>query len=163
MNTCVRLMSLLLLCVSSAFAAPQGDSVKWFDDFTAAKAEAHKTGKPILANFTGSDWCPWCIKLEKEVFSQQAFQDFASSSVILFIADFPRQKELAPAVQKQNDDLQTRYKIRGFPTVLILDPDGKVLAHTGYQKGGAEAYVADLKDLIVKSGWKPPVQPAGQK
>ena len=155
MKTYVRLIAILLLCATSAFAAPQGDSVKWSDDFNAVKAEAKKTNKPILANFTGSDWCPWCIKLEKEILSQKAFQDYAGANLVLFIADFPQHKELSAAVQKQNDDLQNKYNIKGFPTVLLLDADGKVLGKTGYQRGGAESFVADVKDTLNKAGVKP--------
>ena len=155
MNTCTRLVTVLLLCATAALAATPAKSVKWLDDFTAAKAVALKEGKPILANFTGSDWCPWCIKLEKEVFSQKEFQDYASANLVLFIADFPNGKKLAANVVEQNQGLQAKYRITGYPTVLLLDAEGKVLAHTGYQEGGAAPYVESLKEMLGKSRWRP--------
>ena len=155
MKTFTGILSVLFLLATAAYAAAPAKSEKWLDDFTAAKAAAKKDGRPILANFTGSDWCPWCIKLEKEIFSQKAFQDYASSNVVLFMADFPRQKHLPPKVQEQNEKLQAEYKIQGFPTVLLLDADGQVIGQTGYQKGGAEPFVANLKELIQKAGLKP--------
>ena len=157
MKSCTRLVVILLLSATAAFAAAPGKTAKWLDDFAAAKAAARKEGKPILANFTGSDWCPWCIKLENEILGQKAFLDYAGTNMVLFIADFPQRKNLPARVAKQNDGLQAKYKIEGLPTVLLLDAGGNVLGQTGYQPGGAELYVAGLKELLEKSGWKPPV------
>jgi len=157
MKTCTRLVTILLLSATSVFAATPEKSVKWFDDFAAAQAAAKKEGRPILANFTGSDWCPWCMKLEKEILGQKVFLDYASANLVLFIADFPNGKKLPAKVVKQNKDLQAKYGIKGYPTVLLLDADGKVLAQTGYQEGGAAPYVENVKALLEKSGWKPSV------
>ena len=123
------------------------EEVAWLTDFEVAKKMATEKGRPILADFSGSDWCGWCIKLDNEVFSKPAFQAYAKDSLILFLADFPSRKKLPEATQKQNEALSKTYGIRGFPTVLILDAEGKVLAKTGYQRGGPEAYVAHLKEL----------------
>ena len=120
----------------------------WLDDFKKAKKEAVRKGRPILADFTGSDWCGWCVKLDKEVFSEKAFQDYAKKNVVLFVADFPRAKKTDERTMKQNKELMETYGIRGFPTILLVDPDGEVIARTGYQKGGAEAYVEHLKELL---------------
>ena len=155
MKCCARLIVILLLSATAAFAAAPGKTAKWFDDFAAAKAAARKEGKPILANFTGSDWCPWCIKLENEILGQKAFLDYAGTNMVLFIADFPQRKNLPARVAKQNDGLQAKYKIEGFPTVLLLDAGGNVVGQTGYQLGGADPFVANLKELLAKSGWKP--------
>ncbi|MFZ4395748.1 MAG: thioredoxin family protein [Kiritimatiellia bacterium] len=151
------MVAALLLCVGVAVAAPPAKSAKWQDDFSLAQSQAKKEGRPILADFTGSDWCGWCIKLDKEVFSQKAFQDYAASNLVLFVADYPRRKKLSAKTQKQNEGLQGKYQIQGFPTVLLLDAEGKVLEQTGYQPGGADAYVTSLKGLLDKSGWKPGV------
>ena len=120
----------------------------WGDNFEEAKKESASKGRPILVDFTGSDWCGWCIKLKNEVFSKQAFKDFAAENLVLFVADFPSRKKLSEDVKKQNDALQEKYGIRGYPTILLLDKDGKELARTGYQSGGPEAYVTHLKELI---------------
>ena len=155
MKTFTRLGIILLLSVTSAFASASSKPVKWLDNFAAAQAAAKKEGRPILANFTGSDWCPWCMKLEKEVFSQKEFQNYASSNLVLFIADFPNGKRQSAQIAKQNKGLETKYAVKGFPTVLLLDADGNVLGQTGYMPGGAEPFVENLKNLLDKSGWKP--------
>jgi protein disulfide-isomerase len=155
MKTFACLLTAMLLCVGSSQAAGANKSVKWLDDFSAAKAEARKAGKPILANFTGSDWCPWCVKLDKEVFSQKAFLDYAGTNVVLFIADYPNRKKLPAKVVKENEGLKATYAVKGFPTVLLMDADGKVLGQTGYQPGGPDPFVTNVKDLLEKSGWKP--------
>ena len=95
-------------------------------DFTKAKKEAVEKKLPILAYFSGCDWCGWCIKLDKEVFSQKVFKAFAKDRVVLFLADFPRAKELAAEVKAQNEQLRKAYDVEGFPTVLLLDAGGKV-------------------------------------
>ncbi len=106
----------------------------WMTDFAAAQKLAKETKKPMLVDFTGSDWCPWCIRLDKEVFAQKAFRDYAAGNLIL--------------VKKQNQELAEKYGIRGFPTVLLMNGDGKVIGTTGYRRGGAESYVAHLKTLV---------------
>jgi thioredoxin-related protein len=135
------------LALSSTVYAGQG----WSTDFTKAKAEAKMGKKMILADFSGSDWCGWCIKLDKEVFSKAKFKKFAKENLILLMVDFPRnKKKQSKAVQKQNAEMAQKYSIRGFPTVLLLDYNGKVLAQTGYQQGGPEAYIKHLKKLMKK-------------
>jgi thioredoxin-related protein len=126
----------------------------WLTDFNKAKKEAAEKKLPILADFSGSDWCGWCIKLDKEVFSRKEFKEFAADNLVLFLADFPRKKELAADVKTQNEQLLKAYGVEGFPTVLLLDAGGKVIARTGYRKGGAGAYVDHLKDLLKQPGNK---------
>jgi thiol:disulfide interchange protein len=134
---------------TDAAAAGEGavEAPVWLDDFAAAQARARELKRPILADFTGSDWCIWCIRLKQEVFSQTAFQQYAGRQLVLFEADFPQNKTLTAKVKEQNDQLAKRYEIQGFPTILLLDAEGKVLGKTGYQPGGAEAYVEHLKQL----------------
>ncbi|MBI2441958.1 MAG: thioredoxin family protein, partial [Lentisphaerae bacterium] len=97
---------------------------------------------------TGSDWCGWCIKLDKEVFSKNEFKVFAKDHLVLFVADFPSRKKLPAATRAQNEQLAQTYGIEGYPTVLLLDAAGEVIARTGYQSGGAAAYVKHLKELL---------------
>lgn len=120
----------------------------WLTDFEQAKAEAAKKNLPILADFSGSDWCGWCIRLDREVFSQPEFKEFAQNNVVLFLADFPNSKTQTAEVKAQNQALSERYGIQGFPTVLLLDETGKVIGRTGYQKGGPKAYVEHLKSIL---------------
>ncbi len=113
-----------------------------------AKSQAKINQKPILLAFTGSDWCGWCVKLEQEVLSQPAFQTWAQEHVITLVADFPRHTPLPADLAAQNEALAQQYGISGFPTVLLLDADGHEIARTGYQPGGAQAYVNHLKSFL---------------
>ena len=122
----------------------------WLTDFEQAKKAAAEQKRPILLDFTGSDWCGWCVKLDEEVFSQKEFKDFAKDNLVLFMADFPRGKELPPAEKQQNEALMQKYKARGFPTILLLDAAGEVIAKTGYRPGGAAEYVKHLQELLKK-------------
>lgn len=128
--------------------AESEDHASWMTDFDAAKAKAKAENKPMLVDFTGSDWCGWCIKLDKEVFSKAAFKNYAEKNLILVEIDFPRKKEQSPETKAQNEALAEKYGIRGFPTILILDPGGEVIERTGYRRGGAEKYVEHLKGIL---------------
>lgn len=120
-------------------------------DFEAAKAKAVAEQKPMLLDFTGSDWCGWCIKLDKEVFSQQAFQAYAADSLVLVELDFPRRKAQSDELKAQNEALAQKYNIRGFPTIVVLSPEGELLGRTGYRPGGPEAYVDHLKAIVASA------------
>lgn len=141
---------------SSAQAAMQGNEQaviegNWQTNLEKAIETAKKENKNILVDFTGSDWCGWCIKLKDEVFSQKAFQDFAAASLVLVEIDFPQKKEQSDEVKKYNKQLAEKYGIQGFPTIILLDKDGNLVGQTGYQEGGAENYVAHLKtELKIK-------------
>jgi thioredoxin-related protein len=128
--------------------AGEGSGAAWMTDFEAAKARAAEENKPLLLDFTGSDWCGWCIKLDDEVFSQEAFKDYAAESLVLVELDFPRKKEQSDALKAQNEALKKKYGIRGFPTIVILSPDGELVEKTGYRRGGAEAYVEHIKEIL---------------
>lgn len=136
--------SAALFCGLSAAGADDS----WLDDFAEAKKTAAEQGRPILIDFTGSDWCGWCIRLDREVFSQEAFKTYAAENLVLFAADFPRRKKLPEATVKQNRELANAYGVRGFPTIILVDAEGKEIARTGYKEGGPEAYVTHLKDLL---------------
>ncbi|CAA6676573.1 MULTISPECIES: thioredoxin family protein [unclassified Lentimonas] len=142
---------LSLLCVTFlGLAATAFASDGWMTDFDAAKAKAKAEDKPMLLDFTGSDWCGWCIKLDKEVFGEAAFKEYASSELVLVELDFPRGKEQSAELKAQNEKLAKQYGIRGFPTILVLSPDGELIEQTGYQRGGAEAYVEHIKGIVAK-------------
>ena len=116
--------------------------LEWRTDFERAKQEAAVLGRPILADFTGSDWCSWCIKLKREVFDTAAFAAWASENVVLLEVDFPQRSELPPALEKQNHQLAQRYGVNGYPTIVFLDAGGEVLARYGYDEGGPEAWIS---------------------
>ena len=147
-----RLLSALVavILLAGTYSAMADEHGGWVTDFAAAKKMATEKNLPILADFSGSDWCGWCTKLNREVFSKKAFRDYAGANLVLFLADFPSRKKQSSEVKAQNAGLQKKYGIEGFPTVLILDKDGKVTARTGYMSGGPEKYVKHIKKLIGK-------------
>ena len=116
-----------LTVVAAAFFAVANADAKpgWGENFETAKTEAAKAQKHVLLDFTGSDWCGWCKKLDKEVFATPAFQELAKDKLILVELDFPQGKELPAAVKAQNKKLEGEYKVSGFPTIVLLGPDGK--------------------------------------
>ena len=126
---------------------------RWFADFDAAVEVAKKEGKDLLVDFTGSDWCGWCIRLHKEVFVHDAFYGEASKNFVLVALDFPRKQELKDKVPnpERNEELQEKYGIQGFPTILLMNVEGEVFGKTGYRDGGPEKYVEHLAELT-KSG-----------
>lgn len=134
--------------VSSHAESASDDHSAWMTDFEAAKAKAKAENKPMLVDFTGSDWCIWCIKLDEEVFSKQAFKDYAKENLILVELDFPRKKAQSDELKEQNRALAEKYGIRGFPTILILDGEGEVIEKTGYRRGGPEKYVLHLQEIL---------------
>ncbi len=125
----------------------------WTDDFEQAMIEAKSTGKYVIADFTGSDWCRWCVRLEKEVFETAPFQEWSVKNAILLKVDFPRNTPQSSRVKLQNKKLAQKYEkeIKGYPTILVLDPEGNVVARTGYVKGGPKAWLAELESQLMES------------
>ncbi len=126
------------------------EGLEWMTDFEEALKKAKEQNKPLLLDFTGSDWCGWCIKLKKEVFNQPEFKQFASNNFILVEIDFPMRKPQPPALKAQNSKLQAQFGIQGYPTIVLIDSNGKEFARTGYRKGGAASYVEHLQELLKK-------------
>lgn len=138
----LRAVCLAILAASLPALAATG----WQTDFTAAKSAAKKDNKAILLDFTGSDWCGWCIKMKKDSLDQKAFLEFADKKLVLVEVDFPNKKKQSDAVKQQNEDLQKRYNVEGYPTFVLVDGDGKELGrHVGYLKGGPSAFVQKIE------------------
>ena len=129
---------------ASAATSTASGTANWPTNLNAAISAAKASGRPILIDFCGSDWCGWCQKLDAEVFTQPVFSAWASTNVILLAADFPRTTPLAPALAEQNESLAKRYNVTGFPTVLVIAADGRVIARDGYRPGGAQTWVEGL-------------------
>lgn len=133
----------LPLLLLPAFAQEKGDL--WIQDFAKAKEAAKAEKKDLLIDFTGSDWCGWCIKLDEEVFSKDPFQQAAPKDFILVKLDFPQdESRVTPEIKAQNEKLRDTYGIQGFPTILLTDADGVVYGEAGYQEGGPEKYLEML-------------------
>src|ERR1043166_7867858 len=137
-----HLQRLLVLCGLAATAAAH--AANWLTDLPAAKAQAAKEGKTVLIDFTGSDWCGWCMKLKQEVFSQPEFEEYADKNLVLVEIDFPKRKAQSAALKKANIELADRMRISGYPTLVLLNPQGNELRRSGYQPGGARAFVQGL-------------------
>ena len=146
----ICLIVLLMFCFVISFAAGNAEQagLTKLTDFAAAQKLAGESKRPILLVFSGSDWCTWCIRLDKEVFSTEEFTKWAEANVIVFFADFPIRKRLPVELKKQNNILKNKYNVRGFPTVFLLNADGSVILKTGYQHGGVQNYIEHLEKAI---------------
>jgi uncharacterized protein YyaL (SSP411 family) len=142
-----------LLALAAAPALAQTAAPTWQTSLPAALAEAKATQRPVLAVFSGSDWCKPCMQLKQEVFDQPEFIGFAKDKFVLARFDFPRNKknQLDKAQIKLNEQAAEQLNKEGaFPAVVVLSPEGKVLARTGYRPGGAASYDAYLQQLLAK-------------
>ena len=142
-------MRLLLIILFSSFL---GSTIKWETDFEKAKQTALSENKFILLYFSGSDWCGPCIRLHKEIFESTVFEKYASESLVLLNADFPRLKknQLSKEQQKKNDLLADTYNQEGsFPLTLLLNAEGKILKKwDGLPKGSPEEFTKQVKLLV---------------
>lgn len=134
-----------------AGAPPAALSVEWLEDYPKAHAIAAETGRAMLLDFTGSDWCVWCQKLDKEIFETDAFQSYAKDNLVLVKLDFPRARPMPASIKAQNNELQQKYAVQGFPTVLILDSKENKLGALGYMEGGPGPFIAEVKKLLKTS------------
>ena len=119
----------------------------WTTDVPKAQAAAKAEQKLVMMDFTGSDWCGWCIKLHKEVFSKPEFAEYAKKNLVLVEVDFPRAKKQTDDLKKANQELQRKYSIEGYPTIIVLNGDGKQVGQLGYMQGGPKAFIAELEKL----------------
>jgi thioredoxin-related protein len=131
-------------------AAPEGGG-GWLEDFDAAKQIAAAGKKPILMLFTGSDWCPYCIKLEKNVLDTKAFETFADQELVLMMVDSPRKKSQKRSVKEANAQLKQAYGIKGFPTLVLVDAEGKTLSKFGYGGQSVEKFIEVMQGQMPKS------------
>ena len=136
----------------------QAQELKWYTDVKEAIKVSNKEKKPLLLFFTGSDWCGWCIRLQKEVLKTPEFNKWASEKVILVELDFPRRTAQPEAIKTQNNELQQVFGIQGFPTIYFanakVNKEGKInfegLGSTGYVAGGPSAWIATAEPFVKK-------------
>jgi thioredoxin-related protein len=133
----------------------QAQELTWHTDMNKAMEVSKKTKKPLLLFFTGSDWCGWCIRLQKEVLKTPEFAKWAKDNVVLVELDFPRRTAQQPEIQKQNMELQQALGVRGYPTVWFVNAtkkDGKInleqIGSTGYVAGGPTAWLAGANQIL---------------
>ncbi len=130
----------------------------WLVSLEEAYDISAKTGKPILANFTGTDWCIWCKRLREAVFEKEEFKRWADKNVVLLELDFPRRTQIPEEVKAQNYQLQQLFKVRGYPTVWVFnatkDKSGKInidaMGSTGY-KQSPDLFIADMERIMANA------------
>jgi thioredoxin-related protein len=128
---------------SSAVWAAAG----WEEDYAKAVARAKTEKKMLLLDFTGSDWCPPCMKLEKEVFSTPEFKNYAKDNLVLMEVDFPQYKQLAKPLEAQNWKLKEEYGVEGFPMLIVLNFERNKTRRFEYEPGGPKPFIAKLNAL----------------
>lgn len=151
-----KLISILLLFLTiNAFAQEGG--LDWHTDVNKAIELSIESEKPLFMFFTGSDWCGWCIRLQKEVFFKPDFVKWAKENLILVELDFPRRKKLDESLKQQNDNLRQMFAVRGYPTGWFVVPeieDKKVnfkrLGSQGYVAGGPTNWINGANKILSK-------------
>ncbi|MDB6124038.1 MAG: trxA [Pedosphaera sp.] len=146
----MKKLILSLLMLGTMFPLLAAEKAEWLTDLPKAKDQAKAENKLVLMDFTGSDWCGWCIKLDKEVFSTPEFAEYAKKNLVLVEVDFPNKKPQSAELKKANEALQEKYKIEGYPTVIVLNSEGKKVGELGYGDGGPKAFIAKLEKLQPK-------------
>ena len=161
-----KLIIILLLTLLTSNSQAQENQI-WHTDIAKAIAVSKKENKPLFLFFTGSDWCGWCIKLQKEVFKTVEFSNWAKNNVVLVDLDFPRRTPQDPAIQKQNAELQQIFAVQGYPTVWFVKPtlkDGKnnleQLGSSGYLAGGPVPWIDNANSIVAKYVADKPIKKA---
>jgi len=140
---------LFALCCFSIFtlALPAAEASGWTTDYKAALEQAKADDRRVFLFFTGSDWCSWCKRLNREILSTPEFAKFAGEKLVLVELDFPNAKSQPKAVKGQNAQLAKRYKIEGYPTVIVLDSAGEKVGELGYQEGGPGPFIEAISKM----------------
>lgn len=153
-----KIFLILLMTFGSLLVNAQKSKLTWHTNIDKAMAISNKEKKPLLLFFTGSDWCGWCIRLQKEVFYKKEFVKWAKDNVVLVELDFPRKKQLDPALQQQNYSLQSAFQVQGYPTVWFVNSETKEgktnftqLGSTGYVAGGPEVWISGANQILTNN------------
>jgi thioredoxin-related protein len=141
--------ALCLLASWIAWQVSAAEEGNWTTDFSKAQSQAKSEKKLVLMDFNGSDWCPPCKALRKNVLNSQTFLDFAKDNLVLVDVDFPRHKQQTEELKKANQALSEKFNVEGYPTVIVLNADGKELKKmVGYDgEKSAKEFVAELQKL----------------
>ena len=138
-----KIMVGLVACCAAAWL--HAADLNWLTDLSKAQAQAKDDNKLVLMDFTGSDWCGWCKKLDQETFSKQAFADYAKKNLVLVQLDYPQNKPQSDELKAANAALAKKYNIEGYPTLIAIKPDGTVVwTQVGYLEGGPQALIDQL-------------------
>lgn len=153
-----KILFVLVLTFSSLLVNAQKNDLTWHTNIDKAMEISKKENKPLMLFFTGSDWCGWCIRLQKEVFYKKEFVKWAQKNVVLVELDFPTKKQLDSKVKEQNFSLQNAFQVQGYPTIWFVNADtneGKTnftqLGRTGYVAGGPEAWITGANQILANN------------
>lgn len=143
-----KFLSALIVLCCLFLNAVHGDNIRWLDDYEQAINESKSTSKPIFLLFTGTGWCAYCDKLEEEVLTTSDFSRSSGDKFIFVKVNYPAPDNLSPKLAAQHKQLQDKYDIRGFPSVILIDSQQKQIGTTGYRSGGAQAYSQHLQKIV---------------
>lgn len=143
-----RPLPIILLFMALAVEASAQPSANWHSSLSEAQAAGKREKRPILLLFTGSDWCPWSKRLQREVLASTAFTNFARTHLILVEIDFPRLKPIPLEQHHQNLMLAQRFGVTGLPTVILLDSSGEKLTELGFSQAGPDSFVARIQPFL---------------
>jgi protein disulfide-isomerase len=139
----IALLSIIFLTSLQLFAQKAAkEDIVWHTDLNKAIELSKKENKPMMLFFTGSDWCGWCVKLKKEVFSQSEFKQWAQDNVILVEVDFPKTTAQSEELKTQNRMLQQQFAVRGYPTCFFVNADKLKDGNINYTNLGQQGYMA---------------------
>ena len=136
-------LTLLLPFLSSSASAAE----PWLTELNSAQARAQVENKAVLIHFSGSDWCGWCMKLRKEVFAKPEFDAYARTNLVLLAVDFPKHKPVPAGIQSTNQRVADQFQVQGFPTLVLLDSQGRRLGNINYAQGGTKPFLAEVERL----------------
>ncbi len=146
-----------LFAAGLLFTIPALADSQWVTDYAKALDQAKADNKAVLLDFTGSDWCPWCMKMKDEALDTRQFKDFAGKSLVLVEVDFPHKKPQSDELKAQNQQLARKFQVNGFPDFIIVSKHGTLLGRIdGYEPGGPSAFIASIKKF-----YRPPSASAG--
>ena len=152
----MKKIAITLFLVLGSFTI-QAQELTWQTDMNKAMEISKKSKKPLFLFFTGSDWCGWCMRLQKEVFKTPEFAKWAKENVVLVELDYPRRTPQLPEIQKQNSELQQTFAVQGYPTVWFVNAskkDGKInlekIGSTGYLAGGPNAWLTAANQILTE-------------
>jgi len=148
------LLTILVFSLLSVAAFSEYPPEGWTTSITEAISRAEDEDRMILLDFTGSDWCEWCARLEKEVWETSEFIQWADDNLVMVFIDFPQNMKLTESQQSHNRALKEFFGVSGYPTVFLLDNDLTPLLKTGLRRGGPQEYIRHLmedRNIEVKS------------
>jgi len=135
-------------CQADSLGKTAGTTAAWSTDYDAALKLAKETHRQVLLDFTGSDWCGWCMKLDREILATPEFKWFADQHLILVKIDFPMHKAQPDAEKARNEELAAQFQVQGYPTLVLLNSDAKPCGTLGYMHGGPEPFIDQLNSLV---------------